>query len=143
MRQSLEDRVSEGQDIIDPRDVRERIGELEEERDAAAEEATQCDHGDCRAQDVHRADSLVMWEDTPEGEELARLVKLAEAMGYDEALISDSYFEEYARQTAEDIHGALNGQWPYTSIDWARAAEELQQDYASVTHGTTDYWQRS
>lgn len=144
MRQSLEDRVSEGTDIIDPRDVRERIGELEGERDAAGEDAVQCDHEDCHAQEVHRADAMVAWDDSDEGEELARLLKLAGEMGDDEALISDSYFEEYARQFAEDI-GALQGadSWPGNCIDWGRAAEKLQQDYNSVTYGTTDYWQRS
>ena len=41
------------------------------------------------------------------------------------------YFEEYARELAEDI-GAVqaDADWPLRHIDWAAAAEELKADYS-------------
>lgn len=58
-------------------------------------------------------------------------------------MIADSYFEEYAQDLAEDI-GAMDPKqgWPHTCIDWAKAAQELQQDYATVTIDGQDYWVR-
>lgn len=62
---------------------------------------------------------------------------------YGETLIADSYFEEYARQFAEDI-GATNeeGSWPNNCIDWKQAARELQMDYSAIEYDGTTYWVR-
>lgn len=62
---------------------------------------------------------------------------------YPVGFIADSYFEQYAKELAEDI-GAINrdATWPNTCIDWAQAARELQQDYSSVTINGSDYWYR-
>lgn len=114
--------VNNSMDVIDSRDVIERIEELEadEERDEA------------------------------DSEELAALKALAnEAAGYasdwehGETLIRDSYFAEYAEQLASDI-GAIdrNANWPACCIDWERAAEMLQQDYTAVDFGGVTYWFR-
>lgn len=118
-------KVYEGADVMDSRDVIERIEELEAEKEA---------------------------EDFPEddAEELAKLLKLRdEAEGspdweYGETLVADSYFKEYAEQLAEDI-GAVNqdATWPNNFIDWDAAAEALKQDYMSVTFGETEYWIRA
>lgn len=56
-------------------------------------------------------------------------------------LIADSYFEDHAREYAEEI-GAINddAKWPATHIDWKAAAEELQADYTSITFDGEDYW---
>jgi multidrug efflux pump subunit AcrA (membrane-fusion protein) len=63
---------------------------------------------------------------------------------YGESLIADSYFETYAREFANDIGAMPNdAQWPCTCIDWAQAASELQQDYASVEFDGVTYWIRS
>jgi hypothetical protein len=61
-----------------------------------------------------------------------------------EALIRDSYFEDYARELAEDI-GAMKDcdHWPANCIDWERAARELQMDYTSVEFDDVTYWIRS
>lgn len=114
--------ITNAEDIIDSRDVIARIEYLEdlEERD----------------------------ED--ETAELTALKALAdEASGYaadwrhGEALIRDSYFEEYAQQLADDI-GAIprDASWPMTCIDWEQAARELQQDYTSVDFDGVTYWIR-
>lgn len=60
------------------------------------------------------------------------------------AFIKDSYFEEFARDEAENI-GAFNARensWPYSCIDWEKAAEELQTDYSSVEFDGLTYYYR-
>jgi hypothetical protein len=125
----VESRVYEGADTLDSRDIIERIEELREAREAATDESP---------------------FDEDDAEELGKLEKLQEqAEGYcpdwtyGAALISDSYFEEYAEELADDI-GAIdrNAGWPLSCIDWAQAALELQQDYTSVEYGSTTYWVR-
>lgn len=132
---NLSDRVFEGADVIDSRDVIERIEELETEREA---------HED----DV---EALAQWDaDDDTGGELKRLRALAdEASGspdwtHGEALVSDAYWVRYAQELADDI-GATDrdAKWPQTCIDWDQAARELAQDYYTVSYGKTDYWIRS
>src|SRR5437879_309262 len=102
---------SNSDDVIDSRDIIERIELLEGLED----------------------------RDEQEKEELAALKALEEeASGspdwrYGETLVRDSYFTDYAQQTAEDC-GMLKDAttWPLTCIDWKEAAEQLQQDYFSV-----------
>ncbi len=59
------------------------------------------------------------------------------------SMISDRYFEDYARDFAVGI-GAIerDAGWPVDSIDWEEAASDLQMDYSSVTFGDTEYWVR-
>lgn len=125
---------SNSDDIIDSRDVIARIEELEAERDAAQEESEA---------------ALIAWLEA-DGDELTALKALAEeASGYaadwrhGESLVRDSYFEDYARQLAEDI-GAINAEatWPNNCIDWKEAAKELQMDYTSVDFDGITYWTR-
>ena len=112
--------ITNGEDVIDSRDVIARIAYLEDS------------------------------EDTSEREERAALVKLAEeAEGYaadwqhGETLIRDSYFEDYARELADDLGLIRDGQgWPYTCIDWEQAARELQMDYTAVDFDGVTYWVR-
>jgi len=49
-------------------------------------------------------------------------------------LIREDCFEEYARELADEL-GLIpdDVQWPFTCIDWERAADELRQDYSEVT----------
>lgn len=63
---------------------------------------------------------------------------------YPVTLIRESYFEDHARELAEDIGGAdlRNAKWPFTCIDWSQAARELQQDYSSVEFGGVTFWYR-
>ena len=116
--------------VIDSRDVIERIEELEAEIEIETE-----DEG----------------EPDPDGvEELAILKALAdEGEGspdwpHGETLIRDSYFEEYAQELAEDCCDMLDtNQWPLHCIDWEQAARELQLDYISIEFDGVDYWIRA
>lgn len=126
--------ISNSDDMIDSRDVIERIEELSNARDEAAE------GGD---------EAVSSWEQEY-GDELKAIESLAdEASGspdweHGEALIRDSYFTEYAEQFANDV-GRVSGdmEWPLCHIDWEAAAEDLQQDYTSVDFDGVTYWIRS
>ena len=119
-------------DVIDSRDVIARIAELEGERDGY--------------------DGVEGWaEDYPEeAAELAALVALQEeAEGYAEdwthgvTLIRESYFEDYARELAEDIGAiAKDAQWPACHIDWDAACDALKMDYTEVDFDGVSYWVR-
>lgn len=77
-------------------------------------------------------------------EELAKEGEGSPDWPHGETLIRDSYFEDYARQLAEDT-GMLKGdeEWPLRHIDWEAAAGELKQDYFSVDFDGVEYWIRS
>lgn len=56
-------------------------------------------------------------------------------------MIPDDDFERYAQELAEDIGLIDRGvRWPYTCINWAEAAQELQEDYTSVEVNGITYW---
>lgn len=129
------DPITNSDDIIDSRNIIERIKELESDRDAA---------------DAEGAEALEAWDESGDGDELRSLKSLAEdAEGYSpfwqygETLIRDSYFEEYAQELAADI-GAIDpkANWPLNCIDWGKAADELKQDYTSVEFDGVEYWVR-
>ena len=108
------------QDILDSRDLQEEIEELEsiEERDDAEQ--------------VRLDELLELKEDTEDS-----------GWEYGIIFISDDDFEDYAVELAEEI-GSIsnNASWPYTCIDWEKAAKELKQDYNSIVFNGTDYWYR-
>jgi hypothetical protein len=138
--------ISNSDDLIDSRDVIERINELSETRD---ELLYQIDAAEDKEEAEAAKIALEDWEESDEGLELKVLLKLQEeAEGgdweYGETLIRDSYFEQYAQDFAEDI-GAIdpNANWPLNHIDWGAAAEELKQDYNCVDFDGEDYWIRS
>lgn len=118
------------EDVIDSRDVIERIAELE-----ALDQAEQ-QGGECMPDDMR--DELKALQ------ELARQgANYAPDWEYGEALIRDSYFEEYAQQLAEDCGMIQEGaRWPYTCIDWEQAASELKVDYTPIDFDGVTYWIR-
>src|SRR5262249_21618457 len=133
-------------DVIDSRDVIARIEELQDERQSLQDEYDD-------AEDDGKAERITLAEwDRDNGSELAALLALQdEAEDYSDdwqhgaTLIRDTYFEDYARELAEDLHGDAIRQasWPLLCIDWEKAARELQQDYTSVDFDGVTYWVRS
>ena len=112
-------------DIIDVRNIIGRFEEIEESEDA---------------DEIEQRDTL------------ASLLSELQGNGGDEqwrgdwyplTLIRDSYFEDYARELAEDI-GAVgkNAGWPNQYIDWEAASEALQMDYTSIDIEGGPYWYR-
>lgn len=114
--------ISQYDDIIDSRDVIERIEELSNDDDLTEDETDELAALTALAKETegHAADWL-----------------------YGETLIRDSYFEDYARELAEDI-GAISADqsWPNYCIDWERAARDLRMDYTSVDFDGITYWIR-
>jgi hypothetical protein len=115
-------------DVIDSRDVIERIEELE------AELAPAINVGGADADEIEELTTLKALAEEGEG---------SPDWEYGETLIRDSYFEEYAQQLAEDCGMVVETGWPNNCIDWKQAAEELQQDYMSVEFDDVEYWIRA
>lgn len=112
-------------DIIDAREIIERIEELESLKDDHENEP---DGG-------HWSD-----EDAQELQTLTDIMDDLKGYGGDEqwrgdwyplTLIRESHFQDYAQELAEDI-GAVNknATWPNNCIDWEQAARELRMDYS-------------
>lgn len=146
MRREIDNR----QDILDSRDIIARIEELQDERDNY-----QPDTEDGIPEDEEIATKSARqtaWTEANEDDaaELKALLALQdEASGspdwtFGEALIRDSYFEDYARDLAEDI-GAMpkDNSWPASYIDWDAAVDALKQDYMSVDFDGVEYWIRA
>lgn len=116
------DQILNTEDIIDSRDVIERISDLESEESLG---------------DVERAELESLRKLASQGADYA------EDWEYGEVLIRGTYFKEYAQQLADDI-GAVSAdaRWPNNHIDWGAAAEELKTDYTSIKFDGVDYWIR-
>lgn len=115
--------ITNDDDVIDSRDVIERIDELEAHGDEL----------DVQARAEYEALTALRDE----------AVGYAEDWQYGIVLIRDSYFTDYAQDLADDI-GAIdrNAAWPLGCIDWNQAAAELQMDYTAVTFDGVTYWVR-
>lgn len=131
--------ITNDQDVIDLRDVTDRVEHLEQLRQPGP-----VDLGDDNDTDQ---DTLFA--------ELAALEGLLDELRgnggdhdwrgdwYPLLMVRDSYFEDFARQEAEDLDLIKSdASWPYTCIDWEQAAEELKQDYSTVEFGDVTYWYR-
>lgn len=115
--------ITGGEDILDPRDIAERLKYLTRERDEL--ESSQLEEF---LEDEIDALQEVVDEDI------------------DDTLVHEDYFQEYAEELAVDI-GAIDrrqrNHWPYTCIDWEQAAEELKQDYSVIDIRGGTYYYRS
>ncbi len=147
--------ISNSADVIDSRDVIERIDALQDERqtlvdavESAQEEmddkAPDDDGGEAsdeRAETLKSAtDELAEWDDSEEAAELKALLALQEeAEGYANGdwphgatLIRESYFVEAMQELCEDI-GDIPKEMPsYLVIDWEATARNLRMDYTEV-----------
>lgn len=133
--------ISNIDDLIDIRDVIERVEELETE-----------------VQNIDDMPDGDQMKNTVEGdearEELKRLTDfLNECNGnggdeqwrgdwYPVTCIRDTYFQDYAEELVKDI-GDLPKEIPhYIAIDWEATAENIRQDYTSVEFDGVTYWVR-
>ena len=122
----MKNEINNAQDIIDSRDIIERIDELES------------DFQDGTRDDSEKDELIALKKLAKEGEDYSSDWK------YGEALIRDTYFTDYAMELAEDI-GAINSDSnrPNNCIDWDQAARDLQMDYLIIDYDGVDYWIRS
>lgn len=150
--------ASLGDDILDSYDIDCLIADAREAVDwyDGGDADGRCGACGVRRDDhieVAEGESVACTRTESEAEDLARLLEFRDdvraASGGGRRygvtlLIHDSYFEDYAREYAEDI-GAIERDcdWPACHIDWAAAARSLQQDYSEVEVGSHTYWVRS
>ncbi len=140
--------ITNSDDVIDSREVIERLEELRAERDELIEARSEVTHDDPEAYNK-AVNDLIEWNDDFIIELKALEALNAEGEDYaadwihGETLIRDTYFEDYAQELADDIGAvATDAVWPYTCIDWTQAARELQMDYTQVDFDGVAYWIR-
>lgn len=149
--------ISNSANIINVRDITDRVDELREERkDYDEENGTERDSDNRLIRDDDGEPVAGTWEaeNPDEAEELANLENLlSQCAGYGDdhewegnyypsILIADDYFPDYAREFAENI-GAVsleNASW--IVIDWNATAEGMKRDYSSVDYDGSTYWYR-
>jgi predicted nuclease with TOPRIM domain len=122
-------------DIVTTDTLRDRVSELETERDqfiaeTCEEAGIDEDHDDydelCR-------ETAAVWEtQQPEGEEYAKLIDILDEVGSADYLVNESYFVDYAREMLEDC-GEIPRKMPwYIEIDWEATAENIKSDYSEI-----------
>jgi CRISPR/Cas system-associated endonuclease Cas1 len=149
-----QDAPNNGMDLIDSRDIIERIESLELDLEIAA---------DMEANKLHQRWTLWhAWKNKPEtyldeGEQetIQQELKILKAVEeeaegsasdwrYGETLIRCTYFKEYAQELAEDCGMVTkDSSWPNDCLDWDRAARELKIDYTTVDYDGIEYWIRA
>lgn len=139
---------------LDTRDLWKRKNELEDLKDTWETACVELD--DARVNSGFEGDSGPLIDAVDEArqqfgedeeKELNELEELESEISdfrHGETMIAESDFEEYARELAEEI-GAIpdDSKWPCTCIDWEKAAEELKQDYTSVSYQGEDWLVRA
>ena len=135
--------IASSDDLIDSRDATVRIDELEDERQGLVDAI---DEAETKDEKKSAKEEVKDFDESCEGEELVFLKELKEetenyGWEYGITFINEDYFEDYARQTAEDCCEGNFDSWPNTCIDWEQAGEELKQDYTTVDiQGQTFYY---
>lgn len=127
----MADEIRNTEDVIDSRDVLARIEELRDLLAGPDDETIDATEGE--ELDELRALEALAEEAEPYSDDWA----------YGAPLIRDSYFEEYAEELARDCGMVPQDlAWPCTCIDWEEAANQLKQDYTSVSFDGVEYWVR-
>ena len=148
--------IYNGDDVVDSRDVEERIEELEQERDdlvdirdeasEALEDAEPEDHAQAEADLEEAVEALTEWDNSAEGSELNDLKAFRDEVNSSEwtyglTLIHATYWVEYVEEMLIDI-GDLPQDIPhYIVIDWDQTADNIQVDYSEADiNGNTYYY---
>ena len=125
--------ISKFDELIDSRDVIERIETLESELALFLDET-----------------EGALPENFPNIDELSALRALAEECSslsadweYGEMLVRYSYWQDYVQEMLEDC-GEIPRNLPwYISIDWEKTADNISQDYTLVDFDGVDYYIRN
>jgi len=116
--------ISNNDDIIDSRDVIERIDYLDSLYD---------DPDYLRSEDEYR-EVKALRDLAEQGE------NDAEDWLYGATLIRESYFTEYAREYVTEIYGESVGNVPdWVVVDWEATADNLATDYTELTFDGVTY----
>jgi len=146
---TLETELQDAQDELE--EMQGTLEDAESEKEySTGEEREELDTQIGEAQEAVDAakQTLSTWQEEYQ-EELIELDDLETDVGrewmHGETLIPEDEFTAYAQNLAEET-GALpaDAGWPIAgNIDWDQAADELKQDYTTVTYQGTDYLFRS
>jgi hypothetical protein len=138
------------QDVLDSRDIFERIEELEQVRDDFYAE------NEITPNEIGNMENLKYkeWEESDDAKELNDLSSFMDdfkGYGGDEqwrgdwypvTIIRDSYFEDYTEELIKDC-GYIDKDFPsWIAIDWGKTAEAVQEDYTSAEFDGITYWAR-
>lgn len=131
------------EDVIDSREIIERIEELELEAECAFE-------GEPENEGLELPDPFdhAHYLDEDDREELRVLRELAqqcEGYGdweYGEALVRYSYWTDYCAQLIEECYEIPN-EFPFYHLDWDAIAKDMEQDYMTVAFDGIDYLMRA
>lgn len=119
--------ISNSDDVIDSRDVIERIEELSDE-----------DYGPLEDEEFHELEHLKALREEGEG---------FPDWEYGATLVNDSYWEDYAKEWFDEVYGhELNVAGhlaPYVTIDYDQFATDLQADYTDVDFDGVTFWVRA
>ena len=138
----MSDRLTDGRDIIDTREIIERIAELR----AEWADVTGADPDDYQLS----GDDYLAGLAEGDRDELVALEEFRDEYAdcfpewkYGETLIRDDYFTTYAQELADDM-GVIPADysWPASYIDWERAARDLRMDYTATELDGVTYWGR-
>ena len=140
--------ISNTDDIIDSRDVIERIEELREQLQDEFNELRDNDENFAEEYDEDAFDGWLAGCDDPDADELRSLEALrdeaepyAEDWEYGAVLISRDYWVEYVEQFIKDC-GYISNDLPgfiYNNINWQGVADEVEQDYTTVEFDGQEY----
>ena len=138
--------ISNSEDVMDSRDVMERLDELEMERQDLVDAVQSAGE----AEDFESSKvSLELWDDD-HGDELKTLKSLAEEgenltreWRDGATLIRESYWVEYVEDLCKDI-GDMPREIPhYIVIDWESTADNIAVDYSTLDFDGVTYYIRS
>ena len=140
--------IDNTQDVIDSRDIIERLEDLENDLQGYYEEYTE-NGGELSFEDWLSDEDIEDYQDEKhEFNVLTALADYAEGYSpdwqYGSQLIRDSYFAEYAEELCKDI-GDIPKDLPWyieKHIDWEGVSKEIQMDYTSVDFDGEEYWVR-
>lgn len=128
------DEIRNNEDTLDTRDIRARLDYLDVLEETANDTELDSDERDVAREDREAAE-----------EEYNALTNLWDTESDNEwewgaTLIHTDYFEEYARELADEL-GFIDREasWPVRHIDWEAAANELAMDYREVEFDGATY----
>lgn len=128
------DEIRNNEDTLDTRDIRARLDYLDVLEETANDTELDSDERDVAREDREAAE-----------EEYNALTNLWDTESDNEwewgaTLIHTDYFEEYARELADEL-GFIDREasWPVRHIDWEAAANELAVDYREVEFDGATY----
>lgn len=149
--------------ILDTRDLRERLEELESEYDDLktavddAEEAIQdllevavepdpdvLEDAETALQEAK--DSLQEFEESDDFKEMKELLDMSEEISewrYGDALIPADGWVDYVRDLVEDL-GYISKDFPWwIEVDWEKTADNISQDYSTIDYQGETYYYRN